>query len=1786
MEKSRRSGDQSGVIVKNRSSSGCLIVRKKSEDASGAGSSGSRKVFQSKKEKKRPRMVMSDSGSSDELLKPPRRRVAPETIRVCNGLSVLEKGAEDECEFGRKRDRVERVRHNEDGLVGRNEDRKRNRLDVFEFDEYDGADMETRMRHDDLEDSRVDFGRRRFLGSTPLGKTGIEREFESSSSRHVIDKRKKLYFERTGSFNQGGPNRFGMDRDSGRIPIPLLREKYLGDSDEPIRLQGKNGVLKVMVNKKKKVAEPVKKYDRMDIEENRSASRAEDNVKRNISIPPPSYLETEVLEKPGSFVRTQKNQIKLKKSLSAKKSKDEDSDSDDSDTALKLGPKRMGDIRSTKEVSSESEKTPGGKLTLSRIKEGKVKRGSGTEKQKLRERIRGMLVDSGWKIDYRPRKNRDYLDAVYINPSGTAYWSIIKAYDALLKQLNEDEDEVKPSGDDSPFAPLPDEVLSQLTRKTRKKIEKEMKRKQKDGSQSGNAREAAARKSSSTRHAEESMDSHEEKLSSFLKQGGKSSKNRINENGVVGQNSKSQSSHDHDSERQSSAFVLHGRKSRKLGRCTLLVRGSNAGPNSESDGFVPYPGKLTLLSWLIDSGTVQLSQKVQYMNRRRTKVILEGWITREGIHCGCCSKILTVLKFEIHAGSKLRQPFQNIYLDTGVSLLQCQIDAWNKLQESQRIGFHFVDIDGDDPNDDTCGICGDGGDLICCDGCPSTFHQNCLSIQMLPPGDWHCPNCICKFCGAADVDVDEVDDPTASELPTCSMCEKKYHILCMQETDPLPADSNSSVPSFCGQKCRELFEQLQKYLGVKHELESGFSWSLIHRTDEDSDISLRGLPQRAECNSKLAVALTVMDECFLPIVDRRSGINLIHNVLYNSGSNFNRLNYSGFYTAILERGDEIISAASIRFHGTQLAEMPFIGTRHIYRRQGMCRRLFSALQSALCSFKVEKLIIPAIAELMHTWTAVFGFTKLEDSLKQEMRSLNMLVFPGIDMLQKLFLEHESIKENLSASGSKQRKLKVKHDNSPELANKSDIDSSAEHDTDECADGGRGLLHANDINGEVDGADNNAKSPGVSLNETPMHSGSLNASPHVSVEGAACAVSPVGDKLPESASDGKCHSNSDKNDVASKLENKPEPDSPVADISPSSEEGDMDVVHTIDVNVAASHEDETPISCQETRILDSESGNKLLESDSEKGLPVSEGLPITDMNHDATEQGNKPESPMHSGSLNSSPRISVEGAACAISPLGDKLPESASDGKCFSNSDKNDVASELENKPEPDSPVVDIFPSSEEGDMDVVHVIDVNVAASQEDETPISGEETRIPDSESGNKLLESDSDKKGLPIADMSLVATEQGNKPESPMHNGSLNASPRVSVEGEACDVSLLGDKLPESASDGKCLSNSDTNDVAFELENKPESDSPVADISPSSEEGDMDVVHAIDVNVAAPHEAGTPISGEETRIPDSESGNKLLESDSDKKGLPIAEMSNDAAEQGNKPESDSLIKDNDKFTTECDVDDADVVNANVAAPQEVNVAFSVVKICSDSRSGNQSAESAYDKNCLSVMHSSNDAIEMENSGSPVEDNTGSSEGDMDVSAAACCKVEIPVDGTICSGSKSGDKFIEIKNRPVLDSVEGGTQSQREGDTGDAYAIDDNIAAFHELKIPVSVAGSIISNSQSRDSASADSDSEKEHKPPLDSAVEDNTHPKPVLSSVQIIVENNTEVINENPVSSCVQITMDSDNQTSCEKGQEFSVTSEAGSEATSCEESCPQPGSDSIQGDTVEGKSGSSSI
>ncbi|NXN88698.1 AIRE regulator, partial [Bombycilla garrulus] len=47
-------------------------------------------------------------------------------------------------------------------------------------------------------------------------------------------------------------------------------------------------------------------------------------------------------------------------------------------------------------------------------------------------------------------------------------------------------------------------------------------------------------------------------------------------------------------------------------------------------------------------------------------------------------------------------------------------------------------------NEDECAACGDGGELICCDGCPRAFHLACLvpPLPHVPSGTWRCSSCV------------------------------------------------------------------------------------------------------------------------------------------------------------------------------------------------------------------------------------------------------------------------------------------------------------------------------------------------------------------------------------------------------------------------------------------------------------------------------------------------------------------------------------------------------------------------------------------------------------------------------------------------------------------------------------------------------------------------------------------------------------------------------------------------------------------------------------------------------------------------------------------------------------------------------------------------------------------------------------------------------------------------------------------------------------------------------------
>lgn len=52
-------------------------------------------------------------------------------------------------------------------------------------------------------------------------------------------------------------------------------------------------------------------------------------------------------------------------------------------------------------------------------------------------------------------------------------------------------------------------------------------------------------------------------------------------------------------------------------------------------------------------------------------------------------------------------------------------------------------MEEDDHHMEFCRVCKDGGELLCCDSCPSSYHIHCLNppLPEIPNGEWICPRC-------------------------------------------------------------------------------------------------------------------------------------------------------------------------------------------------------------------------------------------------------------------------------------------------------------------------------------------------------------------------------------------------------------------------------------------------------------------------------------------------------------------------------------------------------------------------------------------------------------------------------------------------------------------------------------------------------------------------------------------------------------------------------------------------------------------------------------------------------------------------------------------------------------------------------------------------------------------------------------------------------------------------------------------------------------------------------------
>ncbi|XWS71561.1 hypothetical protein CRYUN_Cryun03dG0148300 [Craigia yunnanensis] len=245
---------------------------------------------------------------------------------------------------------------------------------------------------------------------------------------------------------------------------------------------------------------------------------------------------------------------------------------------------------------------------------------------------------------------------------------------------------------------------------------------------------------------------------------------------------------------------------------------------------------------------------------------------------------------------------------------------------------------------------------------------------------------------------------------TCAQCEHKYHVgcICSRGADRLEICAKENW--FCSKKCEEIFLGLHELLGRPIPVGTdNLTWTLIksmHLDAHDLDASYN--EAMVETYSKLSIVLAVMHECFEPVKEPRTGRDLVADIIFRRSSELNRLNFQGFYTILLERHDELITVANVSFNFYLHTQ----GSRFEYRRLGMCRILMNKLEKKLMELGVQRLILPAVPSVLHTWITSFGFSKMMPSERLQFVDYTFLDFQGAIMCQKLLLKRPLVESNL------------------------------------------------------------------------------------------------------------------------------------------------------------------------------------------------------------------------------------------------------------------------------------------------------------------------------------------------------------------------------------------------------------------------------------------------------------------------------------------------------------------------------------------------------------------------------------------------------------------------------------------------------------------------------------------------------------------------------------------------------------------------------------------------------
>ncbi|KAD3337562.1 hypothetical protein E3N88_33082 [Mikania micrantha] len=471
--------------------------------------------------------------------------------------------------------------------------------------------------------------------------------------------------------------------------------------------------------------------------------------------------------------------------------------------------------------------------------------------------------------------------------------------------------------------------------------------------------------------------------------------------------------------------------------------------------------KLTIknhqLHWSVfQKGGLPDGTELTYFSRGKKQ--LDGYKLGQGIFCSCCKTVISASQFEAHAGwASHKKPYGNIYISNGVSLHEYAVSL--KKTENQRCPVKF--------NDDICRVCRDGGDLLLCDGCPRSFHQECAGETSIPHGKWYCQYCehalrfvgksanalaagrvsgidpmeqimtrciriikhsenidliACVLCRCNDFSKKIFNDRT---VIVCDQCEREYHIGCLREYNMADLKALPRGKWFCCNDCERINSVLKKLIACEHKTIPDDMLTFLREkqksnnnseTDFNSEIKfvvLSGKNATSETRKLLAQTVQIFHEGFDPIVDATSGRDFIPSMVY--GRKIWSQDFAGMLCTLLTIDSKVVTAGTLRVFGEDIAELPIVATSKCNQGKGYFQLLFACIERLLFSLKIKKIVLPAAEEAKSIWTQKFGFeTMAPDQLIELRQSCSaMMTFHGTSMLQKDILQAQ---DGVAAAG--------------------------------------------------------------------------------------------------------------------------------------------------------------------------------------------------------------------------------------------------------------------------------------------------------------------------------------------------------------------------------------------------------------------------------------------------------------------------------------------------------------------------------------------------------------------------------------------------------------------------------------------------------------------------------------------------------------------------------------------------------------------------------------------------